>query len=285
MDTYVLSLCPPHPGQEERHRYREWTSGYRGGRGGWDALGGEVWHIYTVLCSLAQSRPTLFDPTDSSPPGSSVHGISQARIVEWVAISRGFPQPRVKPRAPTWQVDSLLSEPPGKLKNTGKCKPLSHVQLYSPWNSPGQNTGVGSLSLLRGIFATPGRNTGLPHYRRILYQVSLKGSPRILEWVAYSFSWGPSWIEPGSPTLQADSLPPELTKKKWKWNALSHVWLFATPWTVIHGILQARILEWVAFPFSRGSSQPRDWTQVSHIAGGFFTSWATREVQAYQESL
>ena len=48
------------------------------------------------------------------------------------------------------------------------------------------------------------------------------------------------------------------------------------PWT-IHGILQARILEWVAFPFSRGSSQPRDQTQVSRIVGGFFTSWATRE--------
>ena len=39
----------------------------------------------------------------------------------------------------------------------------------------------------------------------------------------------------------------------------------------VHGILQARILEWVAIPFSRGSSQPRDQTQVSHIAGGFFT--------------
>ena len=43
----------------------------------------------------------------------------------------------------------------------------------------------------------------------------------------------------------------------------------------VHGILQARILEWVAFPFSRGSSQPRGWTQVSHTVGGFFTSWAT----------
>ena len=42
------------------------------------------------------------------------------------------------------------------------------------------------------------------------------------------------------------------------------------------GILQARILKWVAFPFSRGSSQPRDWSQVSHIAGGFFTNWTTR---------
>ena len=45
----------------------------------------------------------------------------------------------------------------------------------------------------------------------------------------------------------------------------------------IHGILQARIQEWVAFPFSRGSSQPRDWAQVSRIAGRSFTSWATRQ--------
>ena len=50
---------------------------------------------------------------------------------------------------------------------------------------------------------------------------------------------------------------------------------------IVHGILQGRILEWVAFPFSRGSSQPRDWTQVSHIAGGVFTSWATREAQEH----
>ena len=49
----------------------------------------------------------------------------------------------------------------------------------------------------------------------------------------------------------------------------------------VHGLLQARILEWVAIPFSRGSSQPRDWTQVSHIAGGFFTSWATREADYF----
>ena len=45
----------------------------------------------------------------------------------------------------------------------------------------------------------------------------------------------------------------------------------------VHGILQARILEWVAIPFYMGSFQPRDQTQVSHIAGGFFTSWTTRE--------
>ena len=46
-----------------------------------------------------------------------------------------------------------------------------------------------------------------------------------------------------------------------------------------HGILQARILQWVAFHFSRGPSQPNDLTEASHIAGRFFTSWATREAQ------
>ena len=51
--------------------------------------------------------------------------------------------------------------------------------LYSPWNSPGQNTGVGSRSLLQGIFPTQGSNAGLPHCRRILYQLSHKGSPTI----------------------------------------------------------------------------------------------------------
>ena len=53
------------------------------------------------------------------------------------------------------------------------------------------------------------------------------------------------------------------------------VWLFAD--CIVQGILQARILEWVAFSFSKGSSQPRDRTQVSCIAGRFFTRWATRE--------
>ena len=45
----------------------------------------------------------------------------------------------------------------------------------------------------------------------------------------------------------------------------------------VHGIIQARVLEWVAYPFSSGSSQPRNWTGISWIAGGFFTSWATRK--------
>ena len=53
------------------------------------------------------------------------------------------------------------------------------------------------------------------------------------------------------------------------------------PGSSVHGILQARIVEWVAMPSSRGSSQPRDQTQVSHLVGGFFTIWATREAQEY----
>ena len=57
-----------------------------------------------------------------------------------------------------------------------------------------------------------------------------------------------------------------------KWMLLSRVWPFATSWTAVHGILQARILKWVAIPFSRGSSQPRDQTQVSRFEGRFFIS-------------
>ena len=54
---------------------------------------------------------------------------------------------------------------------------------------------------------------------------------------------------------------------------------YSSPGSSVHGILQAKILEWVAVPFSMGSSQPRDQTQVSHIAGEFFTIWATRDKQ------
>ena len=89
------------------------------------------------------------------------------------------------------------------------------ARLLCPWNSSGKNTGVGCHSLLQGIFPNQGLNPGLPHCRQILYQLSHKGSPRILEWVAY--------------------------------------------------------------PFSSGSSWPRDWSGVSCIAGGFFTIWAIRE--------
>ena len=59
--------------------------------------------------------------------------------------------------------------------------------LYSSWNFPGWSTGVGSLFLLQGIFPTQGLNPDLLHCKQILYQLSHKRSPRILEWVAYPF--------------------------------------------------------------------------------------------------
>ena len=87
--------------------------------------------------------------------------------------------------------------------------------LYSPWNSPGQNTGVGSCSLPQRIFPTQESNQGLLHCRWILYQLSHKGTPRILEWVAYPFSSRSSRSRnrTGFPALQADSLPTELSGK------------------------------------------------------------------------
>ena len=83
--------------------------------------------------------------------------------------------------------------------------------MYSPWNSPGQNTGVHSCSLLQGIFPTQELNPSLPHCRQILYQLSHKGSPRILEWVAYPFSSRSSRPRNWTQICTAgDSLPTEL---------------------------------------------------------------------------
>ena len=75
-----------------------------------------------------------------------------------------------------------------RLSESLSCLTLQPHGLYSPWNSPGQNTGVGSRSLLQGIFPTQGQNPGLPRCRWILYQLSHQESPRILEWVACPFS-------------------------------------------------------------------------------------------------
>ena len=86
--------------------------------------------------------------------------------------------------------------------------------LYCLWNSLGQNTGVDSLFLLQGIFPTQELNPGLPHCRQILYQISHKGSPRMLVSVAGIPSpadFPDPGIIPGSPALQAVSLPTELS--------------------------------------------------------------------------
>ena len=146
----------------------------------------------------------------------------------WPTINKRTPEPTKKdtpyPKAETLQQGGVGDTVVDKIESLThqvkwKLSVMSHSLrpsgLYSPWNSAGQNTGVGSLALIQGIFPTQGSNPGLQHRRQILYQLSHKGSPRILEWVAY--------------------------------------------------------------PFSRRSSRPRNRTRVSCTAGRFFTNWATRE--------
>ena len=96
--------------------------------------------------------------------------------------------------------------------------------LNTPLDSPGQNTGVGSLSLLQGIFPILGSNSGLPHCRQILYQLSHKGSPNVLKWAAFLFSSSSFW--PRNQT-RVSFIPPELwgkpIKDAGKWSKPSHL--------------------------------------------------------------
>ena len=103
---------------------------------------------------------------------------------------------------------------------------------------------------------------------------------RIVEWVAIPFSRGSSWSQVSLIAGRFFTILATMEDLKMK-VAQSCLTLCDPVDYTVHGIFQVRILEWVAFPFSRGSSQPRDWTQVSCTAGGFLTSWATREAQEY----
>ena len=192
------------------------------------------WECVRVHAKSLQSCLTLCNPMDYNLPGSSVHGILQARILEWVAspFYRGSSQHRkiFEPRSPTLQADSLpCASPAAKLSCFKSC-----LTLCNPIDG------------------------------------SLPGSPvpgilqaRTLEWVAISFSNAWKW------KVKVKSLQSCLT--------LRHPMDCSLPGSSVHGILQARILEWVVSPFYRGSSQPRDQTQVSHIAGRFFTICIPRE--------
>ena len=126
---------------------------------------------------MFQSCPTLPDPMGCRLPGSSVHGILQARILEWVVISfpGDLPHPGIEPRSPALQVDSLPTEPQGKSKNTG----------------------VGSLSLLQQIFLIQKSNWGLLHCRWTLYQLAFREpSPRkdviLPSWSSIASHWSRS---------------------------------------------------------------------------------------------
>ena len=83
--------------------------------------------VKKVKVLVTQSCLTLCNPMDSSQPGSSVHGILQARILEWDAISNSghLPNPAIKPGSPVLQADSLPSGPPGKLKDKDETFTIS----------------------------------------------------------------------------------------------------------------------------------------------------------------
>ena len=126
--------------------------------------------ICAVLCLVAQMFLTLCDSMDCSWPGSSLYGDSPGKntgVGCHVLLQGAFlPNPGIKPRSSTLWADSLPPKLPGK--------PM--------------NTGVGSLFLLQGNFLIQEWNQSLPRCKWILYKLNHKGSPRILEWVAYSFS-------------------------------------------------------------------------------------------------
>ena len=99
------------------------------------------------------------------------------------------------------------------MKVAQSCQALCDPMTIQSTNSPGQNTGVGSLSFSRGS-SQPMDRTQVSHCRWILYQLSHKGSPRTLEWAIRSPADLPNpGIELGSPALQVDSLPTELSEK------------------------------------------------------------------------
>ena len=140
------------------------------------------------------------------------------------------------------------------------CLTLQPCGLYSPWNFPGQNTGVGSLSLLQGIFPIHGLNPALPHCRRILYQLSHRGKPKNTGVGSLSLLQG---------IFPTQGSNPALLHCRWILYQLSHM---GSP----------IILDWVAYPFSSRSSPTQKSNRISFwvlpqtqesscIAGGFFT--------------
>ena len=101
-----------------------------------------VFNLVLQKLKVAQSCPTLCDPMDFSPPVSSLHGILQARILEWVAVpfSRNLPNPGIEPRSPTLQVESLPSEPPGKLDSSEVTSKITMlVQMIFKESVPSRN--------------------------------------------------------------------------------------------------------------------------------------------------
>ena len=142
-----------------------------------------------------------------------------------------------------------------------------------------ENIGSFSLTLILAIFflfvssgkGNKSKNSqmGWPQTKKLLYSEGncLQNKMTSTEWRRYlQITYT---IRLKVKVLVAQSCPTICDAMNWR-----------PPGSSVHGILQARILEWVGIPFSRRSSWPKDWTQVSHSTGRFFTFWATREAQS-----
>ena len=124
-----------------------------------------------ALLSMAFSRREYWSGLPSPPPGISLIQGSNP-CLHWQAGSL----PLVPPGKPSL-LSALSQLPRERERRSAMSDSLWPHRLYSPRDSPGQNTGVGSLSLLQGIFPTQGSNPSLLHCRRIVYQLSHQGSP------------------------------------------------------------------------------------------------------------
>ena len=155
---------------------------------------------------LLQSCLTISNPIDHNPPGSSLHEILQARIGEWVAMTAprvlrncGIESTTLLSNALKWFFTTEASYYRYVYLVAQFCLTVCDLMDYSlpgssfHGDSPGKNTGVGLHTLLQGIFPTQRLNPDLPHCSQIPDHLSHQGSPRILEWVNYSFFRGSSW--------------------------------------------------------------------------------------------
>ena len=150
------------------------------------------------------------------------------------------------------------------------------------------NTRVDFHFLLQGIFPTQGLNRGLLHCRQILYHLSNQGSPanKVILSSRFYQPQNTKIESMGRELISPDNVTRTILRILWSKVTQSYPTLCdpkdcSIPGSSVHEIFQARVLEWVAFAFSRGSSPPRDRTWVSHIVGRRFTIWATREVKNF----
>ena len=192
--------------------------------------------FYPKHVQLPQSCPTLCDHMHHSLPGSSAHGIFQARILEWVAVPSS---------------------------SGSSCSRIEFVSLLFPSLTSRFFTSSTTWEAHPKVQQTASKSNQLSALRKIRYYSYL-----LIFSVLCLFSLGLEKVKVSEVAQSCLTLCDPVD--------------CSLPGSSVHGIFQARILEWVAISFSRGSSWPRDQTWDSRIAGRRFTLWTTREAQSFR---